>query len=221
VPSKASPALSALPGLATLSAFVLALGSADQAAAAPPGEDEVQEEASPRPPRVDGAYLGLSGYATTSFTRVDNLNTPDPLVGGFGGLSVGDAVFPWFTIGLQVGGSGGVTPTQRISWGGILVELGFLPAPRYPFSIRTGFGFGAGAVRDDGVAGRFGFGGAMFKGALRYDFFPLANKKRPTRGGGWSIAPEIGWIGHTPAGKGRPMANTLFVGLFSGFYFGS
>ncbi|MCA9661146.1 MAG: hypothetical protein KC486_22585, partial [Myxococcales bacterium] len=83
------------------------------------------------------------------------------------------------------------------------------------------FGVGGGAVREDGVEGRSGFGGAAFKAAARYEFFPLAKRLRPRRGGGFGLGPELGWIGFTPAAAGRPMSNTLYLGLATTYYFGS
>ena len=68
---------------------------------------------------------------------------------------------------------------------------------------------------------RFGFGGALFKASLRYEFFPLAPRKRPDRGGGWAIGPELGWLGATPAGPGQPFVNTILLGVSTSFYFGS
>mgnify|MGYP002140834198 CR=1 FL=1 len=35
------------------------------------------------------------------------------------------------------------------------------------------------------------------------------------------LGPELGWLGFTPAAAGRPMSNTIYIGLFMGFYFGS
>ena len=162
---------------------------------------------------------------TVGFARVNGLDTPQPF-GGFGGsIRLGEALFPWMTLGIQVVGNLAYTrhegARQRLGQGAFLVEAGFLPVPRIPFSIRAGLGIGGGAVREQGVEGRSGFGGAVFFAALRHEFFPLAARLRPSRGGGWSIGPEVGWIGQTPAAPGRPMANTLYLGLWTGFYFGS
>lgn len=177
-----------------------------------------------RPPRVDGTYLGgVLGFAE-SFARVNNFPTPNPFSGTSGGLRFGQAILPWLTIGMQITGTLGyraADPRQRLLQGAALVDFGFLPVPRIPLSLRVGFGAGGGGVREDGVAARSGFGGAVFTGAVRYEFFPLAARKRPKRGGGFALGPEIGWIGFTPAAKGRPMSNTVYLGLFMGFYFGS
>jgi hypothetical protein len=169
--------------------------------------------------------VGGVAWGSIAFARVDSLDTPDPFVGPGGGIRAGDVVFPWLAIGIGLLGNGGFAPSQspaqRLGWGGILVEAGFYPAPRVPFSIRVGAGFGAGAVLRGSSARRFGFGGAIFEGSVRYEWFPLAARKRPRRGGGWAIGPDIGWVGHTPAGPGRPMTNTVYAGLWTGFYFGS
>jgi hypothetical protein len=185
--------------------------------------DEVTEEdAEPiRPPRVDGPYVGVLAFGTANFASVINLDTPAPLFGGGGFVQAGDAVFPWMSIGLAIGGQTAVTGRQRLNEGALLVELGFIPARRYPLSIRTGFGFGGGAIREQGNPRRFGYGGALFKGSLRYEFFPLAAKRRPDRGGGWAIGPELGWLGATPAAKGQPFVNTILLGVSTSFYFGS
>lgn len=187
-------------------------------------DDEVPEPTTVEtvsPPRVDGAYLGavLGGGAT--FVRVNDRETPGAFLGGGGALRVGEAVLPWMTIGLQVGGRAGFKGAQRVYQGGVLVELGFLPVPKYPLSLLAGFGVGGGAVHEQDIEGRAGFGGAMFKAGARYDLFPGVAKRRPNRGGGFSLGPEISWVGFTPAAKGRPMSNTIVLGLWLGYYFGS
>ena len=53
------------------------------------------------------------------------------------------------------------------------------------------------------------------------EFFPLAAKRRPDRGGGWAIGPELGWLGATPAAKGQPFVHTVLLGLSTSIYFGS
>ncbi len=128
------------------------------------------------------------------------------------------------TIGLEVAGSYALRaadPRQRLWQGAVLIDFGFLPVPRIPLSLHVGFGAGGGAVRQAGRSARSGFGGAAFTGAVRYEIFPLAARKRPRRGGGFSLGPELGWLGFTPAAKGRPMSNTVYIGLFMGFYFGT
>ena len=174
-----------------------------------------------RPPRVDGPYFGVVAAGTANFTNVIGLDTPTPLIGGGGFVQAGDAVFPWMSIGIAAGGQFGSAGKQKMFEGALLVELAFLPVHRYPLSIRTGFGFGGGAVREDGLDRRFGFGGALFKGSLRYEFFPVAARKRPDRGGGWAIGPELGWLGATPSAKGQPFVNTILLGVSTSFYFGS
>jgi hypothetical protein len=184
-------------------------------------EPEPEIEAPVRPPRFDGPYVGIVAMGTANFMKVIDLATPAPLLGAGGFLQAGDAVFPWMSIGIAVGGQAGWIGKQQMFQGALLVEFGFVPVKRYPLSIRTGFGFGGGAVTEQGIARRFGYGGALFKGTLRYEFFPLAERKRPDRGGGWAIGPELGWLGATPAAKGQPFVNTILLGLSTSFYFGS
>jgi hypothetical protein len=186
-----------------------------------PQPDPSPEEAPVRPPRFDGPYMGVVAMGTVNFTKVIDLATPDPLIGGGGFLQAGDAVFPWMSIGIAAGGQVGWIGKQQMFQGALLIEFGFVPIKRYPLSIRTGFGFGGGAVTEQGIPRRFGYGGALFKGTLRYEFFPLAERKRPDRGGGWAIGPELGWLGATPAAKGQPFVNTILFGLSTSFYFGS
>jgi hypothetical protein len=177
-----------------------------------------------RPPRVDGPYFGGTIAAGGTFARVNNFPTPDPLSGGTASLRVGQAIYPWMTIGLEVTGSLAkrfADPSQRVLQGAVLIDFGFLPVPRIPLSLHVGFGAGGGAVRQADRTARSGFGGAVFTGAVRYEIFPLAARKRPRRGGGFSLGPELGWLGFTPAAAGRPMSNTIYIGLFMGFYFGS
>ncbi len=175
----------------------------------------------PRPPRVDGPFLGGMVSGTMSFPRVLDLDTPDPLTGFHIMIRTGQEVLPWLTLGIEGGGGVAYVGDQNLRHGGFLVEAGFLPVPRIPFSIRTGFGFGAGYVRDTAVPNkRFGYGGAMFKGGIRYEFFPVANRKRLTRGGGWAIGPELAWLGNTPTQPDGPMNHTILLGLHTAFYWG-
>ncbi len=177
-----------------------------------------------KPPRIDGPYIGGTIAAGGSFMRVNNFPTPDPLSGATASLRFGQAIYRWMTIGLAVTGSFArrpADPSQRLLQGAVLVDFGFLPVPRIPLSLRVGFGAGGGAMRQADRSARSGFGGAVFTGAVRYEIFPLAARKRPRRGGGFSLGPELGWLGFTPAAKGRPMSNTVYIGLFMGFYFGS
>ena len=188
-----------------------------------PPPAEIRTPAS-KPPRVDGPYIGAMFGGGGSFARVNNFETPDPMPGGSMALRFGQAIYPWMTIGLAISGTLArrfAEPSQRLLQGAVLVDLGFLPVPRIPLSLHVGFGAGGGAVRETGRSARSGFGGAVFTGAVRYEIFPLAARKRPRRGGGFSLGPELGWLGFTPAAKGRPMSNTIYVGLFMGFYFGS
>ncbi len=206
--------------------------SADELEADGNPDDELEEvdvddgsaptDAEPiRPPRVDGPYFGVLAMGTLSFAHVIDLDTPSPLGGGGGFIQAGDAVFPWMSIGIALGGHTGVAGSQMLAQGSLLVEFGFIPVQRYPLSIRAGFGFGGGRVIDRAEGVRPGFGGALFKGSIRYEFFPLAAKRRPDRGGGWAIGPELGWLGATPAGKGQPFVNTILLGVSTSFYFGS
>jgi hypothetical protein len=185
----------------------------------------VRAAESTTPPRVDGPYFGVTATGTTSFVRVNDLETPRPFRGFGGSARVGQAVLPWMTIGLLLEGtlaySSHDDARQRVGQGSLGVEFGFLPVPRTPLSLRAGFGIGGGAVREDGVRGRSGFGGPVFTGAIRYELFPWADRRRPRRGGGFSLGPEIGWIGATPAASGRPMSNTVYAGLAMLFYLGS
>ncbi|KIG12536.1 very large tegument protein [Enhygromyxa salina] len=184
--------------------------------------DEPAELLAPiRPPRFDGPYIGVLAMGTANFASVNNVDSPTTLLGAGGFLQAGDAVFPWMSIGIAAGGQAAWIRNQQMFEGALLVEFGFVPAKRYPLSIRTGFGFGGGAITQPGVEKRGGYGGALFKGSLRYEFFPLAETKRPDRGGGWAIGPELGWLGATPAGKDQPFVNTILLGLSTSLYFGS
>src|SRR5690606_3250770 len=196
----------------------------------PPAPPTTSEAAAPptppRPPRIDGVYLGLTVAGTVGTVRVNNIDTP----GAFGGWMlhgrVGQMVLPWLGLGLQ--GGGGISyrsapgARQTLRQGGVMADFNFVPAPdRLALSLRASFGFGAGAVREEGRTNRRGFGGSLFAAAIRYEFFPGVQHYRATRGGGFGIGPELGWIGATPAAAGRPMANTFYLGVSSSFYFGS
>ncbi len=174
-----------------------------------------------RPPRVDGPYFGVLAFGGASFAKVLAFDTPNPLIGGGGFVQTGDAVLKWLSLGIAAGGQTGVSGSKLMASGGLLVELAFIPSQRYPLSIRTAFGGGGGRITDRSTGERPGFGGAMFKGSLRYEFFPVAAKRRPDRGGGWAIGPELGWLGATPAAKGQPFVHTILLGISTSIYFGS
>ncbi|PRP95181.1 hypothetical protein ENSA7_74950 [Enhygromyxa salina] len=175
-----------------------------------------------QPPRISGTYFGMTIWPALSWAYSPNLVVEHSMAlpGGGGSLRLGQAVFPWMTIGLDA--SGGFYFGQHTFFmkGGLLVELGFYPMPRYPFSFRGGFGFGAGLITDDRTDDRGGVGGPLFMGSVRYEFFPNAERTRPRRPGGWVVGPELGWRGFTPAAKGRPMSNTLLLGIWFGYYWG-
>jgi len=203
-------------------------GPADAAVAPAPAEVDKPAPRQPgaKPPRVDGTYVGGTLGPGISFARVNNFPTPNPFVGGGGTLRVGEVVYPWMSVGVEISGNLGyrsADPRQRLLQGAFLVDFGFYPGAKkqLPLSLRAGFGAGGGAVRERGRAERSGFGGAVFTAAVRYEFFPGAARRRPTRGGGFSLGPELGWIGFMPAAKGRPMSHTVYLGLYVGFYFGS
>jgi hypothetical protein len=183
----------------------------------------------PVPPRIDGAYLGMAIYGTASLARVNKLDAEGSPFAGFGGHArVGQMVLPWLGFGLSVGGALGVRSEksmggvrQRLGIGELMVDTTFVPIPKLPWSLRAGFGFGGGAVRQAGVDARAGFGGAMFSLATRYEWFPFAKRFRPNRGGGFGVGPELGWLGATPSAKGRPMAHVMYLGLSTTIYFGT
>jgi len=179
-------------------------------------------DAAAKPPRISGIYLGMTLWPALSWALSPNLEIDQSAVipGGGGALRLGQAVFPWLTIGVDASGGFYFNKDTFFTKGGLLIEFGFYPVPRYPFSIRTGFGFGAGLIIDDRAEDYGGVGGPRFMGSLRYEFFPQAERKRPKRPGGWVVGPEIGWRGFTPAAKGRPMSNTLLLGIWFGYYWG-
>jgi hypothetical protein len=175
------------------------------------------------PPRVDGFYLGGAFHTGAGFVRVEAFETA-PFFGGGGNLNVGAAVLPWMTIGFEGRGAHYFNELgQTLFQGGLIAEAGFYPMPGRPLSIRTGLGFGLAFARDESQIPekrRAGLGFPQFLGSVRYEFFPGAAKRRPYRAGGFTLGPEIGWRGWTPSKRGRPMANTVFIGLWIGWYRG-
>ena len=186
-------------------------------------EPEAEDSAAPqKPPRISGTYLGMTIWPALSWAFSPNLEIDQSAVlpGGGGALRLGQAVFPWMTIGVDASGGFYFNENTFFTKGGLLIERGFYPVPRYPFSIRGGFGFGAGLIIDDRFDEFGGVGGPRFMGSIRYEFFPQAERKRPKRPGGWVVGPELGWRGFTPANQGRPMSNTLLLGVWFGYYWG-
>ena len=216
-----------------LGAALFALPSTAQAAPSEPGADVDaastdgdEAVAAQKPPRLSGPYLGLSLMGTVTGARVNRFGTDTPFAGGGGFLRFGQFVLPWFGLGLSVGGTGGVASDQgarqSLGQGGLLVDFEFVPAPKRVegLSLRTSFGFGGGAITEEGLEGRSGYGGALFGAGIRYAFFPGVQRYRATKAGGFGIGPELGWLGFTPAAAGRPMSNTFYAGLSMAFYFG-
>lgn len=219
-----SPRTIALAGAALC---VVALAPCAAAAAPPPDGDTATETVAParKPPRIDGPYLGLVPYGGIALTRVNDLQTGGPFGVGGGYLRFGQMVLPWLGLGLQAGGNGGARSEdgvrQTLGQGALLVDFTFVPSPKrvWGLSLRASFGFGGGAVMQPGRA-RSGFGGAFFGAGIRYEFFPGAAKYRPTKGGGFGLGPELAWLGATPAARGRPMANSIYLGVAMTWYFG-
>lgn len=179
----------------------------------------------PIPPRLDGTYLGAVLGPGIALARVNGYSTDGAFAGTGAAARVGQMILPWLGLGISAGGSFAVrserSARQRVGLGYFFVDATFVPIPRRNLTVRASFGFGGGAVRQEGKSGRGGFGGAMFGAGVRYDFFPLAARKRPNRGGGFAVGPELSWIGATPAARGRPMANVIVLGLATTFYFGT
>jgi hypothetical protein len=160
-----------------------------------------------------------------SIPRLRRIDPADAFAGGGGEVLIGQMVLPWFGLGFGAGGDFGVGErdgvAQQLAQGGLELHLTFVPLLRRPWTIRGGLGFGGGAVTEDGQSSRDGYGGALFSVASRYEFFPLAARRRPNRAGGWALGPEVSWRIFTPAAPGRPLSNTLSLGLTSVFYFGT
>ncbi len=219
-----------------LSPLALSVGigvSADALAAAPPESPQVGALGAPAeagseearfagPPRVSGVYLGMGIWPALSWAFSPNLEVDQrgALGGGGGSLRLGQAVFPWMTLGLDADGGFYFAPDRVFMNGGAMIEAGFYPWSRRPLSLRVGFGFGAGLMLDDRSELRGGVGGPKFMAGLRYEFFPRAAQRRAREPGGWMLGPEIGWRGFTPAAKGRPMSNTVLIGVCFGYYWG-
>ncbi|MEX1367219.1 MAG: hypothetical protein AB1Z98_29100 [Nannocystaceae bacterium] len=187
---------------------------------------ETEPVDAPSPPRIDGVYLGGTVFGGIGILRVNDLVTGTPFATFGGTITVGQMVFPWLGLGLHGGGGGGVRSEegarQTLGQGYVGMDFKFVPAPqRLPLSLRASFGFGGGAVRQEGITNRSGFGGAQFGAGIRYELFPFAKRFRPYRGGGLGLGPELGWIGFTPAAAGRPMSNVIYLALSTTFYFGS
>ncbi len=190
------------------------------------GGEDLGPEEEIRPPRIDGTYLNMTAFGGLGFARVNDFGTGGAFAAFGGSAGIGQMVFPWLGLGLQGGGSGGVSSgdgaRQTLGQGYLGIEFKFVPAPKkIPLSLMAGFGFGGGAVRQEGIEARSGYGGAQFGAAVRYELFPFAKRFRPYRGGGFGLGPQLGWLGFTPAAADRPMSNIIYLALSATFYFGS
>jgi hypothetical protein len=227
---RSSNVLAGVFGVALMLASRSALAGPPVEGPAEPSESSEPATAEPEPlappertPRISGTYFGMTLWPGLAWAYSPNLEVDQTAViaGGGGALRLGQAVFPWMTIGLDASGGFYFNRHTFFTKGGLLVELGFYPVPRYPLSLRGGFGFGAGLILDDRAEEKGGVGGPRFMGSVRYEFFPNAERKRPRKPGGWVVGPEIGWRGFTPAGgKDRPMSNTILLGIYFGYYWG-
>lgn len=212
---------STLPSCVALGCLAMLPMKAD--AAPPPTSAPVQATV---PPRLDGAYVGLSMGSAVALARVRTLDTDGAFAGVYGAVRAGQMVLPWLGLGVQLSGGYAVRSEtgarQRLGEGAFMAEGTFVPAPRkLDLSLHAAVGLGAGAVRQAGIAERSGFGGAAFGAAIRYTWFPGVKRYRSDRGGGFGIGPELGWRGATPAAPGRPMLNLFYLALTSTWYFGS
>ncbi len=193
----------------------------DDADTDPPAPD------APRPPRIDGVYVGGTLFGGLGLVRVNDFATDGPFAALGGTAGVGQMVFPWLGLGLHGGGGAAVRSEQgarqKLGQGYLGVQFKFVPLPvrRVPLTLLASFGFGGGAVRQAGIAKRSGYGGAQFGAAVRYELFPWAAKRKPFRAGGLALGPELGWIGFTPAATGRPMSNVFYLAIATTYYFGS
>lgn len=172
------------------------------------------------PPRVDGAYINLTSFGSASFARLIDFRAQSPF--GTGGLLLraGQTVYSWMSLGLTFSGQLGANASQQLRLFALLAEFDFYPIPQRAFSIRIGAGAGGGRATESGREDEPGLFGAAFMAALRYEWFPGADRRRPMRGGGFAIGPELGWLGFTPAGSGQSMVQGVYLGLSIGPYFG-
>lgn len=195
----------------------------DESAGEAPSPDASEKMQEVRPPRIDGGYYGGTFLAGATFARVMRFDTPSPFVGGGASFRAGDVVYPWMSIGVEVMGAFASASTnggQKDFSGQLLIDTGFYPMKStHPLSLRAAFGFGGGRVTQaDGK--RSGFGGAAFRAAARYEFFPGAQKYRARRGGGLGIGPELAYVINPPARSAGPMAQTIYLAFTLTWYRG-
>jgi hypothetical protein len=135
-------------------------------------------------------------------------------------LRLGEMVFPWLALGLQMGGGAARNDRAKYSYGHLMIESGIYPFAPVPISLRLATGIGFGSMRDERWPDRFGVGGATMRGGLRYEFFPLASRFRPKRAGGWSIAPELAAVVTPGRGAGRAAIYGAELSVWTAYYFG-
>jgi len=175
---------------------------------------------SPRPPRIDGPFMIGHVAVASQFSRIGSIDDARPGVGPLGRLELGQVVLPWLTMGVEVSFGAGFTSSSRSLHGGLMAQFGFIPIRDAGLALRVATGFGAGTIRQDGVEQRAGFGGALMGSGVRYWFFPGGERRRPTRAGGFAIAPEFAWQGYLPSRSGGPMSHVVTLGLAAAIFFG-
>lgn len=187
----------------------------------------------PGPARIAGTYVGGALTTTVTATRLSSFESAPPLYGFSMSADAGSVVFPWMSIGFSLVGGNGYAESDGVplksTIAGLLADIAFYPKPNVPLSLRVGFGAGFGRVEEressalaPGAAPDSQvFGGALFQGAVRYTFFPGADRRRPRRNGGLALGPQVSWLGHTPSERGASMANTVLLGLWTGFFLGN
>lgn len=157
--------------------------------------------------------------------RLAKSNANLTLGGGGTHFSVAEQVYPWLGLGLDFGSFTLRGHGRSVTMAYLQFDAGFYPLfrknPSLQPSIRVATGLGGGFVRSPGQSKREGVGGASFRFALRLEWFPWADKRRPQIGGGLALAPEIGSYLFPPTAKGKTRSASFYAALGVRYHFGS
>lgn len=203
--------------LASATALGVGLGSASA---------QAQPKNTPKPPRVDGIYLGLALEGGAHFIQIAKEPQTDAYTGYGASLLVGEQIFPWFSMGLRVGYVSGAFQNRRGGMGWLQLDAGFYPLHRitpkeHQLSVRLRTGLGGGLVRIPGQTQRKGVGGAAVGAAIRYEWFPWARCRRPRVGGGLAFAPEISVTGYPRVSSQSSQGISTLFSVAVLYHFGS
>jgi hypothetical protein len=159
------------------------------------------------PPRArQGYYVGAGSFAAVGLAR--EKGTDYSFAGNGLSFHLGQLVTSRWSLGLTLGGGGGEGDGQKVSFGGLALETGFVVVRNVAVHGALGVGFLTLDDPKDDDEGTRGGGGAYFETGASWDFFPFRNRLT----GGWALTPKIAFR-ILPVGSDGARSYTGLLGL--------